>query len=109
MLRTALQETAELLTILPEFVLNVNVSARQMEREEFRAEVLRILEQTGFPAAHMCLELTEWCKDMPLETIRNEVEFFRGYGIRMAMDDYGPEVLLPESCFTRRWMRLSWI
>lgn len=26
---------------------------------------------------------------MPLETIRKEVEFFRGYGIRMAMDDYG--------------------
>lgn len=88
-LRTALQETAELLTILPEFVLNVNVSARQMEREEFRGEVLRILEQTGFPAAHLCLELTERCRDMPLDTIRNEVEFFRGYGIRMAMDDYG--------------------
>lgn len=36
-LQTALQETVGLLEILPEFVLNVNVSARQMEREEFRA------------------------------------------------------------------------
>ena len=35
------------------------------------------------------LELTEWCKDMPLEVIRREVEFFQGHGIRMAMDDYG--------------------
>lgn len=86
---TALKETAELLTVLPEFVLNVNVSARQMEREEFRTEVLRILEQTEFPASHLCLELTERCKDMPLEAIRKEVEFFRGHGIRMAMDDYG--------------------
>lgn len=88
-LQTALQETVGLLTILPEFVLNVNVSARQMERQEFRTEVLRILEQTEFPASHLCLELTERCKDMPLESIKKEVEFFQGYGIRMAMDDYG--------------------
>ncbi len=88
-LRTALGETVGLLEVLPEFVLNVNVSARQMEREEFRGEVLRMLEQTGFPASHLCLELTERCRDMPLELIKKEVEFFRGYGIRMAMDDYG--------------------
>lgn len=88
-LRTALQETVELLSILPEFVLNVNVSARQMEREEFREEVLRILEQTAFPADHLCLELTERCRDMPLDMIKREVEFFQGHGIRMAMDDYG--------------------
>ena len=88
-LHTALQETVGLLEILPEFVLNVNVSARQLEREEFRAEVLRILEETEFPANHLCLELTERCRDMPLEVIKREVEFFQGYGIRMAMDDYG--------------------
>lgn len=88
-LRTALRETVELLTVLPEFVINVNVSARQMEREEFRAEVLRILDQTEFPANHLCLELTERCRDMPLDMIKREVEFFQGHGIRMAMDDYG--------------------
>ncbi len=88
-LQTALQETVGLLKILPEFVLNVNVSARQMDREEFRAEVIRILEQTSFPASHLCLELTERCRDMPLEVIKREVEFFQKCGIRMAMDDYG--------------------
>lgn len=88
-LQTALRETVELLSVLPEFVLNVNVSARQMEREKFRTEVLRILERTKFPSNHLCLELTERCKDMPLEAIKREVEFFQGYGIRMAMDDYG--------------------
>lgn len=88
-LRTALQETVGLLPRVPEFVLNVNVSARQMERKEFHAEVLGALKQTGFPASHLCLELTERCRDMPLEAIKKEVEFFQGYGIRMAMDDYG--------------------
>lgn len=88
-LETALNETKELLTVLPEFILNVNVSARQMEREEFHAEVLRILERTGFPASHLCMELTERCRDMPIDMIRQEVEYFQSYGIRMAMDDYG--------------------
>lgn len=88
-LQTALRETGEILQILPEFVINVNVSARQMEREEFRGEVLRILEQTAFPASHLCLELTERCRDMPLEVIKREVAFFQRQGIRMAMDDYG--------------------
>lgn len=88
-LQTALRETVGLLEILPEFVLNVNVSVRQMEREEFRAEVLHFLEETKFPPDHLCLELTERCKDMPLESIKNQVEFFQKHGIRMAMDDYG--------------------
>lgn len=88
-LNTALCETVGILEVLPEFVINVNVSARQMEREEFRQEVLRILEQTKFPASHLCLELTERCRDMPLDVINREVEFFQSYGIRMAMDDYG--------------------
>ncbi len=88
-LQTALCETVGLLALLPEFVLNVNVSARQMERAEFRGEVLRVLEQAKFPANHLCLELTERCRDMPLEVIKGEVEFFQKYGIRMAMDDYG--------------------
>lgn len=88
-LQTALRETSGLLDILPDFVLNVNVSARQMEREEFRAEVLRMLEQENFPPSHLCLELTERCRDMPLDAIKREVEFFQKHGIRMAMDDYG--------------------
>ena len=88
-LQTALQETVRVLETLPEFVINVNVSARQMERESFREKVLHILEETKFPADHLCLELTERCKDMPFDVIKREVEFFQGYGIRMAMDDYG--------------------
>lgn len=88
-LQTALQETVGLFELLPEFVLNVNVSARQMEREEFRGEVLRVMEQTKFPAGHLCLELTERCRDMPLDVIKEEVAFFQSHGIRMAMDDYG--------------------
>lgn len=88
-LRTALTESRHLLKILPGFFVNVNVSARQMERKEFRQAVQDILEKTEYPADHLCLELTERCKDLPISVIKSEVEFFQGLGIRLAMDDYG--------------------
>lgn len=88
-LRTALMETKQILTIKPDFFINVNVSVRQLEQPEFHKEVLQILADTAFPAEHLCLELTERCKDFPLDELAQEVEFFHNCGIRVAMDDYG--------------------
>ena len=61
----------------------------QLERPEFRQEVRNILAETGFPSGQVCLELTERCKDFPLERLESEVEFLHSCGIRVAMDDYG--------------------
>ena len=88
-LRTALMEMKNLLMFKPDFFVDVNVSVRQLERPEFREEVLKILTDTAFPADLLCLELTERCKDFPLDKLKQEVEFFQSYGIRVAMDDYG--------------------
>lgn len=88
-LRTALFETKNLLTSNPDFFVNVNISAKQLERPEFRRDVLRILADTDFPADHLCLELTERCKDFSLDKLRHDVAFFHSCGMRMAMDDYG--------------------
>lgn len=88
-LRTALRETKYLLTVKPDFFVDVNLSVRQLERPEFRRELLNILAEADFPANHLCLELTERCKDFPLDKLRQEVEFFQSCGIRVAMDDYG--------------------
>ena len=88
-LRTALEDTKPLLEICPSFFLNVNISARQLERHEFRDAVLKMLQETGFPANHLCMELTERCRNFPVEIIASEVAFFQSYGIRFAMDDYG--------------------
>lgn len=88
-LRTALSETRKLLILKPDFFVNVNISARQLERPEFDREVLKILADTDFPADHLCMELTERCKDYPLDRLRQQVAFFQSCGIRVAMDDYG--------------------
>lgn len=88
-LQTALSETVHLLDTNPDFFVNVNISAKQLERPEFRKAVLKILEETGFPADNLCMELTERCKDFPLDILKQEVAFFQSYGIKVAMDDYG--------------------
>lgn len=88
-LRTALTETKKLLISKPDFFINVNISIRQLERPEFRQEVVKILSETEFPAKNLCMELTERCKDFPLDVLEQDVRFFQSYGIRVAMDDYG--------------------
>jgi diguanylate cyclase (GGDEF)-like protein len=88
-LRTALSETLPILDDKPDFFVNVNISAKQLERPQFRGAVQQILKDTGFPANHLCMELTERCRDFPVETLQQEVEYFQSLGIRMAMDDYG--------------------
>ena len=88
-LRTALIETKELLECKPDFFVNVNISIRQLERPEFHQKVLDILDETDFPADHLCMELTERCKDFPMDFLDQEVRFFQSCGIRVAMDDFG--------------------
>lgn len=88
-LRTALSETRKILAYKPDFFINVNISARQLERPEFRQEVLKILAETDYPADHLCMELTERCRDFPQDVLKREVRFFQNEGIRFAMDDYG--------------------
>ncbi|MDY4892148.1 MAG: sensor domain-containing phosphodiesterase [Agathobacter sp.] len=88
-LRRALTEMKPVLDIRPDFFVNVNVSIRQLERTEFCRDVSAILKDTGFPGNHLCLELTERCRDIPLELLNSEVLYFQSCGIRVAMDDYG--------------------
>ncbi len=88
-LKEALTAAKEFIAINPDFFINVNVSAKQLEREEFRYVVLALLGETGYPVSHLCLELTERCRNLPISLLSEEMQFMRDTGIRLAMDDYG--------------------
>lgn len=88
-LERALRDGVGFLEKNPDLILNVNVSARQLERKDFRSAVLELLEKTGFPAENLCLEITERCRNLPLELLREEVSSLKKEGIRFAVDDYG--------------------
>lgn len=73
----------------PDFIVNVNISHTQLERNGFRDAVTEILRQTGFPPKNLCLELTERCRALDTEYLREEMNFFRTYKIKFAVDDFG--------------------
>lgn len=88
-LERALTEGRHIIDDNPDFVINVNVSATQLERRKFRDSVLDILHRTGFPSKNLCLELTERCRAMDKEYLKGEIQFLRSNGIKVALDDFG--------------------
>ncbi|MDQ5911160.1 MAG: hypothetical protein QG599_3257 [Pseudomonadota bacterium] len=69
--------------------LAVNLSAHQLRHGDLMAVVLQILNDTGFPAEQLELELTESAlmqHEMEAITLLQQL---RGLGLRLAMDDFG--------------------
>ncbi len=68
---------------------SVNLSSRQLQSPDFAGRVALVLEETGFPATSLVLEITEslLMQDSPdtLATLRE----LGSLGIRIALDDFG--------------------
>lgn len=88
-LRTALKEGKAFLTDYPDFILNVNLAYSQLEQTTFVSDVLDILHETGFPARNLCLEITERCRILDINMLKNRFTALRENGIRLALDDFG--------------------
>ncbi len=67
----------------------VNVSAVQLRRPEFAAEVVAIARRCGWPTERLVLELTESTVMADSDTLRRGFELFRAQGISLAIDDFG--------------------
>lgn len=88
-LKQALTDAVEFRKSNPDFFINVNMSAKQLERKTFCGVVMALLKETGFPAGQLCLELTERCRSMPVSVMEEKLLYFKQHGVRLAMDDYG--------------------
>ena len=73
----------------PDFLMGVNVSASQVEDEYFIDSVLELLEQTGFPARNLSLEITKGCRLLEFERLQEVVKALHKPGIRVGIDDFG--------------------
>lgn len=74
---------------LPPLILAVNVSAHQIRHGKLGEMVERILEETGFPAKRLELELTESALMEEREDIVQLFNQLREKQIRLAIDDFG--------------------
>ena len=69
----------------PDFMLNVNVSARQLQVVGFAEQVAAVLRESGLPAANLQLELTE---RVALQAPAG-VQTLKALGVGLAIDDFG--------------------
>lgn len=74
---------------LPRLTLAVNVSPAQFKRYDMRKQVTQVLNDTGFPAQCLELELTESALMENQELVVQVLDDLRRLGIRLAIDDFG--------------------
>lgn len=89
-LRTACEQGRQWLDRgLDDFYLAVNISPRQLRHQDFPLLLKSVLEETGFPAQALVLELTEGLlvkKDSGTAQVLNDL---KALGVMLSMDDFG--------------------
>ena len=72
-----------------EIKLSVNISAAQLRNPEFPIQLGQILEETGFPAERLELEITETCLVLDPVVAERSLDVIRGFGVNISLDDFG--------------------
>lgn len=70
-------------------MLSVNISAAQLRNPEFPVQLGHILEETGFPAERLELEITETCLVLDPVVAERNLDVIRGFGVNISLDDFG--------------------
>lgn len=72
-----------------DITLSVNISPAQLRDVEFPIQLGLILEETGFPAERLELEITETCLVLDPILAERTLDVIRGFGVNIALDDFG--------------------
>ena len=88
-IRKALSDSKKFLQRYPGFVVNVNLSYTQLEKSDFVHDVLSILDEVNYPPQNLCLEITERCRLLDMELLKEIFTKLRSHGIKIALDDFG--------------------
>jgi diguanylate cyclase (GGDEF)-like protein/PAS domain S-box-containing protein len=74
---------------LPPLTLSVNVSPYQFRRQDINTLVATVLGETGYPAEHLALEITESGLMENEDKAMTILNSLRAQGVRLAIDDFG--------------------
>jgi len=89
-LKTACLQGVEWLTQGKTFErISVNVASLQLQRNDFVDKVRSILLETGLPAKHLELEVTESCMMNDPDAIIRDLKLLGAMGIALSIDDFG--------------------
>ncbi len=89
-LRTACQQNYEWQQHgLPSVPISVNISARQLQEDDFVETVFSILNETCLAPEYLELELTETAAMENLERSQQQLTQLSDHGVRIVIDDFG--------------------
>nr|MCR5746958.1 EAL domain-containing protein [Lachnospiraceae bacterium] len=88
-IRTAINDAKKIIKYDPDFIVNINLAYPQLQRVDFKTDLKKIIDDEGFDAKNLKLELTERCKLLDVESLRNDMVYFKSSGMQTALDDFG--------------------
>ena len=88
-METALRDAQKLGQYIPGFVININLSYSQLERPDFADVVWNMVRKLEYSPKQLCLEVTERCRLLDMDLLRNVIVTLRAGGIKIALDDFG--------------------
>ena len=74
---------------MADFMLAVNVSARQFQQADFVEQLIATLRNTGADPTRLTLELTESLLLHNVEAVIEKMEALKREGVNFALDDFG--------------------
>lgn len=88
-LRTSLSDAGRWLERIPNFTLAVNMAPKNVTDPDMFAVVENALEESGFPAERLVLEVSEDILSADEHSVHVQFTKLRTRGIRVAIDDFG--------------------
>lgn len=88
-LRRAMMEFRDVVKEQKDLVISVNVSAKNIGGLDFTQKVQKIMEETGYPAKNLEIEITEYCLVQSVEITIENIKKLRAMGVQVALDDFG--------------------
>jgi diguanylate cyclase (GGDEF)-like protein len=85
----ACQQAASWRALGHEIGMSVNVSARQLERDEFVQELTDVLNESGLTPEALTLEITETVLMRDPDSAASRLQALKALGVRIAIDDFG--------------------
>lgn len=73
----------------PKLTLAINVSPVQLRDPWFSQKLLRLLVESGFPAARLDIEITESCLHQNFSAVRTVMSSLKNQGVHLTLDDFG--------------------
>lgn len=85
----ALHYQAEITKLLPEHVISINVSGRDLSRRELSVQLITLINELSLAPSQIMIEITESVTIGKEAELKGVLDDYRSIGVKVAIDDFG--------------------